>query len=426
MDKLVSIILLCSIILATFSGCYDAREVDDEARVLVLGIDKGVSNKWRITLQFSTIKESSGGGSGGGGMSNGGGKGDFTYVTLDTPSFFEGVNILNSSISRKLIFTHTRVIVISEELAKEGTIGEFMAPLIRNNQIRGSTHLIVSKGSALDLIKANEPFIGTSLSKALETIAKESSDTGYFGHTTLNDFYNDLKSSYRQPIMTMAAVNEFKNFKEKGPIWKGGFKDGGEYLAGQLPRQGQNKIEYWGTAIFKKDKMVAELNGSQNRTLLMIRGGFRSGFFTIQDPKKPDLIIALDIRQDKKPKVKIDFEGDIPTIDLTVHLEGIILALQSRFHYEEDPLLSLLEEAFKEDIKHQIDQLINKCKDLNVDVFRFGDKASRQFKTIDEWEKYNWNKRFKDAKVTTQVEFVIKRTGTRVKSSPIPSPEGEE
>ena len=428
MGKLVSLIMICIIFVTLFSGCYDVREIDDVTHVLAIGVDKGVSDKWRLTLQFATMKESSGGDQqeGGGGSQDGAGQDGYTYVTVDAPSFFTGIDMLNSSVPRRLAFTHAGLIVLSEELAKDGLIGEYIAPIRRFREVRGTTHLVVTKGSALEFIKSNEPFIGTTLAKALQTASTESTNTGFFLHTTLNEFYEALKSTHGQPVITMGAVNEFESFKEEGTKWGSEFKTGGEYLAGQLPRRGQNKIEYWGTALFDHDKMVGELNGNQTRTLMMIRGEFERGFFTVKDPKQPELIIPLDIRQARKPKVKVSFNGDVPTIELTISLKGDILAVQSRLHYEQDPLLSLLEETIKKDIKDQVDQLISKCKNLNVDVFKFGDVASRQFWTIDEWEKYNWNKKFKDVKVTTQVDFITKRTGIQTKSSPIPSSEEEE
>lgn len=419
MNKPLTLIIMTLAITFLLTGCYDAHEIDDITHVLAIGIDRGVSDKWRLSLQFSTMKGESGGSEEEG--NGGGSQGDYTYMTVDAPSFFAGVDMLNSSIPRELFFSHTELVAVSEDLAREGLMGEFISPLTRYTQIRGSTRLMVIKGSAQDFIKENEPYIGTTLSKAMETSAKESMNIGYFGHTTLSDFYNDLKSTYRQPIISIGAVNEFKNFKEDGPKWDGGFEDEGKYLAGELPRYGQKKIEYWGTALFNGKKMIAELNGSDTRALLMVRGDFQRGFFTMQDPKVPDLIIPLDIRPDGAPEVKMGFQDDVPNIDLTVPLKGDILAIQSTLHYEEDPLLSLLERAFERKIKDEIDKLINRCKGMGIDVFQFGDISARYFATIPEWEEYNWNNKFKDAKVTTQVKLVIKRAGTRTKSSPIPN-----
>ena len=431
MSKKLALILICIILLTSLSSCYDAREIDHVAHVLVIGVDKGVSDKWRITLQFNNMKGGSSGdqqaaGGDGGGSEDGGSQDGYTYVTVDAPSFFIGLDMLNASVPRRLAFTHVGLIVISEELAKDGLLEEYIAPISRFREIRGSAHMVTTKGSAMDFIKANAPFIGTTLFKEFQTSITESENTGFFPHSTLNDFYEALLSPQHQPIMTMGAVNQFESFKEKGTKWDTEFKIGGEYPPGQLPRQGQNKIEYWGTALFDQDKMVGELNGTQTRALLMIRGEFERGFFTLQDPKKPELIIPLDIRQAKKPKVTVRFDEDIPTVDLTLYLQGNILAIQSRLHYEEDPLLSLLEDTFTEEVENQVNLLINKCKNLNIDVFKFGDVATRQFLTIDAWEEYDWNRKFKDIRVTTKVEFSIKNTGTRIKSYPMDKPEEDK
>ena len=359
MGRLRSLIMLCIMLILIFSGCYDIREIDDVAHVLAIGVDRGVSDKWRLTLQFASLNENSGneqqegdGSSGGGAASeSGGGQDGYTYVTVDAPSFFTGIDMLNSSVPRRLVFTHASLIVLSEELSKDDIVGDYIAPIIRFREVRRTAHMVVTKGSALDYIRANQPFIGTTLAKALQTAATESTNTGYFLHTTLSDFYNQLKSTCGQPVVTMAAVNEFRHFKEKGSKWGNEFNTGGQYLAGQLPRQGQNKIEYWGTALFDQGKMVDELNGQETRTLAIIRGEFERGFFTLQDPKEPKFVIPLDVRPAGRPKVKISFNGDTPTIDLTIHLKGDILAVQSRLHYEQDPLLSLLENTFKKNIK---------------------------------------------------------------------------
>ena len=60
MSKAALFILTCCIISTVLTACYDAHETDDFAHVLAVGIDKGVSNKWRITVQFATLKEGRG------------------------------------------------------------------------------------------------------------------------------------------------------------------------------------------------------------------------------------------------------------------------------------------------------------------------------------------------------------------------------
>jgi spore germination protein KC len=174
-----------------------------------------------------------------------------------------------------------------------------------------------------------------------------------------------------------------------------------------------------GLAIFDGDKMVGKLTGYESRLLSIAKGIFKKGNFTIQDPERPDMIIPIDTRLKEKPKLDIRFEGMQPIIHLKVELEGDILAIQSRINYEDPKMQPIIEKAFEQFIKTGLDRTIKKTQDLNCDVFKFGQTAVRHFGTIQEWEKYEWNKHYKEAEITTEVKFTIRRTGTQIYNSPI-------
>ncbi len=69
-------ILLLALMTSFLSGCFDASEIDDLLQVSAIGVDKGVKDKWRVTIQFPTIKNGGGGGSGEGSSGGGGGSGE--------------------------------------------------------------------------------------------------------------------------------------------------------------------------------------------------------------------------------------------------------------------------------------------------------------------------------------------------------------
>jgi len=404
------------------TACHDAHETDDFAHVLAVGIDKGISNKWRITVQFATLKESGGSKS----QVTGGyetvemqEQDGYAAITIDAPSFYGGVSMINSILPRKLNFMHTKLLVLSEDIAKSGLVGEYLAPIARYREIRRNVRVLISKGQAYEFIKENKPFFGKTLSKSMEQIVQECSNTGFFPNITLGDFYNDIKSTYNQPIAILASAVDGSSFKEKGSFWGDAFKSEGDYVAGQLPRTGGNKIELFGTAVFNGDIMVGELNGDETRLMLMARGQFKRGFFTMPDPMIPELIVPIDVRLSRKPLVKVRFEGNKPIISLKIRLEGDLLAVQSRINYESKDLKPVLEKAFEQYIKDELNKLIEKCKGLKADVFRFGGTAARQFDTIEDWEQYNWNEQFENAEINTEVDFDLRRTGTMLKSSPI-------
>ena len=420
MLKKISIIFILFILTALSTSCFDDHEVDDLAFVTTIGIDKGVADIWRFSFQITNMKS-------GGKSKESGGKEAPEHVTLtiDAPAFFMATNVLDATIARALNFTHTKYLIISREIAEEGKFADVMGPIIRFREIRRTVTVLVSDCSAEEFIDNFEPRIGISMARLQEGFLLASDQTGFFPEIKLSDYYSSLKSTYRQPIAIMGGVNDFSHLPQKDGQESAPQMYIGEKYAGQLPRKGGNNIDFFGTAVFDGDKMVHQLDGYETRVMLMLRGEFKNGVFAYPDPLRPDLDVAIDLRQHSKPKIKVVFEKGKPVIYVKIKLDGNILAIQSRINYEKTDMIGYLEALVKTTIKHQADALIGKTKALNVDIFDFGHHVVKNFRTIQEWEEYNWIERFKDAKVIVEVEATIRRTGTMIKSSPVITEEGK-
>jgi spore germination protein KC len=424
MCRLISIVLLFVFAASSLTACWDAKEIDQWAYVYTIGVDKGVDNVFRFTFQIPSMKQD-GGGSGGGGAKGGPSVGnEYYFISVDAPTFHSGVNMVESSLSRTLNYMHAKYLVISEDLAREG-VERFINSMVRSWQIRRIMHIIIAKGKASSFVKGFVPKLTTATSKAQTGFMDIYKDTGLFFDTDYQRFLEDLKTTYRMPAATLAALNDFSNYRTRGNPPEE-FKSEGEYYAGELPRSGGNEFEFFGTALFNGDKMVGQLNGDESRALLMIRGEFKSASIAIADPKDKGYRITVDTIMKKKPNIKVEFHEGKPVINLEIFLEADIQNLQSPTEYESTEEKPVLEDAYKMYIKGIIDKTIDKCKELNVDVFGFGEKAAKHFLTIQEWEEYNWLSRFKDAEVNTKVEFTIRRTGTILKTNPIKSIQGEK
>ncbi len=417
----IALALVLSIIIPCLSGCFGSKELDDWGYAYTIGIDKGISDKLRLTVQLAALKQGSGGGSQQS-PSSGKHQSDITVMSVDCPSLSSGAQMLNTSLSRTLNFMHIKYIVISEDLAREG-VSASMRAAERNYQIRRTTNIIISKEPAIDFIKGLNPTLGTSLTKTQQLLLEHEEDTGLFNTVPSNEFINDTKSTYKMPSATLAALNDFSHFKESGNPSEG-FKSPGDYTAGELPRQGGNDYEFFGTAIFDGDRMVDELNGDESRALLMVEGQFKAGVIVIADPKKPDLRVSVNTFEGKKPEIKVSFADGKPVINVKVFLEGDIISLQSSIEYESENLKPLLEERYRSFIKDMLDRTRKKCQKSGCDIFGFGEIAAMHFLTIPEWEAYHWFEKFKTAEVNTDVEFIIRRTGTIIKTNPSQTVEG--
>ena len=56
MRKKMAAVLILILIPLLFSGCYDSVEINDYAYVTLMGIDKGVSDKLRLTFQVPIFR----------------------------------------------------------------------------------------------------------------------------------------------------------------------------------------------------------------------------------------------------------------------------------------------------------------------------------------------------------------------------------
>lgn len=401
------------------SGCYDRRELDDMAYPVALGFDKGKTNDLRMTLQVSVPITIAGGEGGGGDAAK-----SVTVVTVDTPSIYSGLSMLNTFVSKQINLSHVKAIIFSEELAKEG-ISKYLHAMIRNREFRPNTSVIVSRSSAEEFIGAVKPKLETNPAKYYELLLSAYEYTGFSTATPLISFYHKTESLSIQPVAVLADVNDYKSsdefdlskstYKEKGRS----YPLEGDFKAGDLPKTGELNIELMGLAVFNGGKMVGDLDGDETTYHLMLEGKFNSMVITMQDPMKSDQFLVLHINRSRMTKKKVEMDGDKPKLFAKVSLESDILSIQSGINYESVENISKLEEATEAFIREGIIKYLDKStKKFGTDTEGFGKALKSKFLTWKEWEKFDWLSKYKDSTYDVEVDVKIRRPGLITRTIP--------
>ncbi len=424
MRKVSKVIILAMLFIYILTGCTpDSVNIDDQVYAIMVGIDKGVENKIRMTVQFPTYK---GGGSGGSPGAGGGGGGkeekesgqvDGTIVTtVECSTVLEGINLLSTSTTRHISLVHCKGIIFSEELAYQG-INYYMSDFARFRETRRIASIGVCRGKAEDYIMENKTPIGENISKSIELAFAQSESSGLFPKVTR--FYKDTISPYSQPYALYVGLNNFKNLKKEingePPL-----KTEEQFYPGEVPKKGDIKQEMVGTAVFNGDKLAGTLNADETRYFMMVINQFKHGILTVEDKKYPGMAIPFDLRPGRKPDIKVRFDKSTPVIDIKLNIEADIVGIQSGMHYESIDKINELNELLKGSIKDGVTKTIEKVqKQMGTDIFGFGYYAAGKFLTIDDFEKYNWLSHFIDAKININVNTNIRRTGLMAESMPV-------
>jgi len=134
MKKIILIFAMIITVLITVSENYDARSVETLSYVIAIGLDKSESEKEELKLTIQIAKPDTSEGSGT--------KIKSEIATVDCNSFNLGLAMLNLSNANELNLSHCTVIIISEELAKEG-IESFIDTLANNIEIRPTCNILI-------------------------------------------------------------------------------------------------------------------------------------------------------------------------------------------------------------------------------------------------------------------------------------------
>ena len=418
--RLFSLIMILMILNAFIIGCYDQREVDDMAYAVAVGLDKGKNNFLKLTLQFAAPLTLAGGG-GGGGESGGGGKKEKTnMITVETPSLYAGLNMINVSLSKQVNLSHAKIVIFSEDLAKEG-VNKFVYGLIRGKEFRPNINIAVARNSAEEVISNIKPILDPHPAKYYELLFKGSNYTGFFSSNQLQDFYSDIQSPSRQAVASLFEKDKFEdsgkfNNDDSTYIKKGHpYPLEGDYKAGDVPKTGDVKAQVIGLAVFRADKMVGELDGEEAGYYLMMNGEFHYSYWSIPDPRDKDYIVVINLKQSRKPVIKVNITGSRPEISVNVKLEADFISIQSGQNYEADnEFFEASTEAF---LKEGMLRFLHKtAKEYKSDICGFGKQVQGKFLFWNQWEKFGWLNQYKDADFKVNVDLRMRRPGLIVRT----------
>lgn len=303
---------------------------------------------------------------------------------------------LNSKNPKIPYISHLEVVVISEDLAKQGII-EALDFLMRNPESRKEFYIVISKNvEASTILKTLAPLESFPSQNIAELIKSNTEDQS----TIIIQKYSELINKIIDTGIE-ASINgiEIEGNEEDGQTQ--------ESLEKSTPSANM-KIETLG--LFKKDKLIGWANYEESVGINIINNNTGS---ILLETKCDDKYMTSTLKEIKTTP-EITFEGDMPKIKLKIKATGSILEIQCKRNLEDVKVMNELENAFNEKLKNIIQSSLDLAqKEYKTDIFGFGNYIYKN--NLKKWKKIenNWNEEvFPNINVDIDININLSNKGS--------------
>ncbi|MBP1963423.1 Ger(x)C family spore germination protein [Paenibacillus aceris] len=387
MKRLGCILCTLSLLGLVLSGCWDRHELNDLAITVGVGFDKS-GDEYLVTAQIVNPNE----------VASKKGAGYSTPITTLSAtgiSTLEAARKLTTSAPRKLFASHLRIIVIGEELAREG-VSKVLDGITRDHEVRSDFYIIVARGTTaakvLQILTPIERIPANKMFKTLETSEKAWAPTV---SVRIDQFITNLSEPTTEAVLTGIRI--------EGDPEKGKSKSS---LAETKPIA---NLQYTGLALFKQDKLIDWLNEDESKGYNYIMGNVRSTMGHLECPKGGTLTVEI-IRS--KSKVKGQVKNGKPEINVHLMLEENISEVQCEIDLLDPDTIHEIEKIAVSSLKKVMTSAINKAKENKADIFGFGELIEDASPTAWTKLKRDWQNEFAELQVNFSIDLHIRRPGT--------------
>jgi len=397
---LKNILLLIFLVLSIFllTGCHSYQGIEGLAYVVALGIDKGVSNAIKLSIQIAVLNQPSG-------SSSSSQSTESTVISVDCSTIDSGIALINSYISKKVNISHCKAIIISEELATDG-ISDHIFTLANNIEVRPDCNIIISRCSASDFLENSRPVLESISARYYELILNSSEYTAYIDNIYLSDFYSNILNTTTEATAILGGLNSNGTKKEASSSID---LLNGNYKADEVPLEATNKIANLGLAVFSGDRLVGELNNMETLCHMIITNNLETATITIPNPVDLENNISLNISLSKPTKNTVKLVNGFPYISSQIYISSNMYSLDSTLDLSDNDTLIEIQNTFNDYLEKAIAQYLYKTsKELKADIVGFGEQLLSSYITWDDWIQSDWLNNYSNSFFEVNVESNVK------------------
>lgn len=385
------------------TGCWDSDDIEHRAVVLGISIDKandseeeeheqitGLGNQFpkpkegliKLSAQIAVPGRIPLGPQTGGAGAD---QEPTWFVSVVGHTIDDAIAVLQQEIADRLFFGHLRVIVISEEVAKDG-VTRFNDYLRRNPEIRRTAWMVVSKGEAMHFLKVI-PKLERVPTLYLSAMVENAVGLGKFPEDFIGLFWTKLQSKGQDTFLPYLETKKEENYQIAG-------------------------LSY-----FQDDKMIGTIKPVEIGLFMAVMGVKKGGYEVFVDVPGTDskVIVRADRRMSS---IKTTIRNGKPHVFIKIHYEGLIDEGGNDVNLDNPDIVNIIADEASRGVVEGTTNLIKKLQAKESDIFGFGEYV--RAKQPDYWNsqiqtKEKWREVYKDMTFEIQCKSKIRRVGTKAK-----------
>ncbi|MEK5059322.1 hypothetical protein BK126_25640 [Paenibacillus sp. FSL H7-0326] len=367
--------------LILLTGCWDSRELNDQAFALGGGVDYIPEKGYKVTNQFALIS--------GGGAEGGDKQQDYTEEGEPKSTIYEASSFVQNKVSRIINRGHRRTLVMGEELAKIG-VKDVIDIYSRYPETPLRSDIFVVKGGlASDFLKSKTPYGNQAVREyyKLHQSHREVADITFLN--LLRSVNSDSMGGAVLPAVEKVADAEGKKEKTVMPY------------------------QYIGNAVFDNQmKLRGYLDNKEVGYLMWFLMRERSVSVTdLTSDIGGEGAISTEIRN-LKSKYRPSFENDHVAMHFILTGDAHLNENNSGLDLYNAEVIRRMEREIADEIVKDEQRVIRKIqKEFRADVLNVGDYLFRNHPG--EWRKLQprWEEIFPEMKIDVEAHVTIKSFG---------------
>jgi spore germination protein len=269
--------------------------------------------------------------------------------SIETEMIHKGIVEISAKADKTVTLRQLRVVMFSEEFAKNGKMKEVVEYLYKDTEVRSNTFLAVVKDSAGELLTSEYPD-KQNTSVYINNLFQPRLYTFFSPFTTVHEFV------YDQTNPLLDAITPYVELKN-----------------------GLINIE--GIAAFKDGDLSYVFTQQEGKSIQILRGQNNLSVLAVtldKDSSDKEKVVLEFIRS--KAKIKSNHDLASPKIKISLKFEGTLSEYEGEKDLANKTELASLEKEISKNIEEDIRGFLQKCQELSIDPVGLFESYRMQYK----------------------------------------------